>query len=61
MDKIYVAIKHITHFDWERKEIIGASYNEAICAKIIEEDAREFESFDGEYAEYWTEEIRITK
>lgn len=23
MDKIYVAIKHVTHFDWERKEIIG--------------------------------------
>lgn len=61
MEKIYVAIKHVTHFDWERKEIIGASYDEAVCAKMIEEAEREFESFDDESAEFWTEAIPITR
>lgn len=61
MDYIYIAIEHVTHFDWERKSVIGASFDEEVCNKIIEEAEQEFTSFDDERAEYWTEQIRITK
>ena len=61
MDKIYIAVRHIVHFDWERTEIIGASFDERVCTELMKNDESEFESFDGEYAEYWTELIRITK
>lgn len=61
MNKIYIAVQHVTHFDWERWNIIGASHNESICEKMIEKAKLEFKSFDDEHAEYWIEEIRITK
>lgn len=61
MNKIYIAIKHIVHFDWERTEIIGASFDERVCEELIRKDESEFVSFDDEYAEYWTESVHITK
>lgn len=59
--KIYIAVEHVIHFDWERKRVIGASFDEGVCQKIIEKAESEFKSFDGEYAEYWTEHIPITE
>lgn len=59
-DKIYLAIEHVVHYDWENTRIVGASFNEAICEKIIEKAESEFHSFNDEYAEYWVDDIRIT-
>ena len=61
MDHIYVVIEHVTHFDWENTNVIGASYDEMVCEKIIESAERNFKSFDGERAEYWTERVSVTK
>lgn len=61
MDKIYIAIEHIEHFDWERWNVIGASHDESVCKKMIEKAEREFESFDDEHAEYWIEAVPIAK
>ena len=60
IDHIFIVIEHVTHFDWENTNVIGASYDEKVCKRLIESAERDFKSFNGERAEYWTERVLIT-
>lgn len=58
---IYIVVEEVTHFDWERTRIIGASYDLDVCERMIEKAESEFKSFDGERVEYRIEETGVYK